>query len=122
MENYLTEIRMVRERIIQAEIARWRLNQRAERMPDQAFNQLWLDSDAQLKGAIDQLVKLAGEPLNQGLIDQIIDEVNDQAAIKMVTWYESLGEEPIDSEAISMYIEMDLRDRLENDYQLTDRD
>lgn len=108
MQQYLTDIRTIREKIIHCEISRYLLNLSKGKLTNELFTSLWLESDFQLAYLIDELIKLINEPLDDDLIGEVIEEINDKAAIRMIVQENKV----IDEGSLSVYIDKDLAERL----------
>lgn len=99
-----------KESIIRIEINRYLLNQASDKMPDEIFNRLWLESDVLLNKEIKRLGSMLTDDKSEwDTLNQTGELVADKVLIKSIIYPDS-NNIPVD--AIVDYIKQDIEEKL----------
>lgn len=99
-----------KESIIRIEISRYLLNQSSDKMSDEIFNRLWLESDVLLSKEINKLTNmLTDEVSDWDTINQIIELIADRIKINSLIYPDS-NIIPVDE--IVSYIKQDIEEKI----------
>lgn len=99
-----------RRSIIRIEIGRFLLNQSSEKIADDIFNRLWIESDVMLNKEINKLKELLTDDVSDWeIIDQVTELVTDKVTIKSIICPD---EDIIPVDEIADYIKQDIEEKL----------
>lgn len=99
-----------KESIIRVEISRYLLSQSSDKMSDEIFNRLWLESDVLLSKEINKLTNmLTDEVSDWDTINQIIELIADRIKINSLIYPDS-NIMPVDE--IVSYIKQDIEEKI----------
>lgn len=99
-----------KESIIRIEISRYLLSQSSDKMSDEIFNRLWLESDVLLSKEINKLTNmLTDEVSDWDTINQIVELIADRIKINSLIYPDS-NIIPVDE--IVPYIKQDIEEKI----------
>lgn len=101
-----------KESIIRIEVSRYLLNQASDKMSDEIFNRLWLESDTLLNKEISKLTDMLSDDVSDwDTISQIIELIADKTKVNSLI-YPDNNIIPVDE--IMSYIKQDIEEKLPN--------
>lgn len=101
-----------KESIIRIEVSRYLLNQASDKMSDEIFNRLWLESDTLLNKEISKLTDMLSDDVSDwDTISQIIGLIADKTKVNSLI-YPDNNIIPVDE--IMSYIKQDIEEKLPN--------
>lgn len=99
-----------KESIIRIEISRYLLNQSSDKMPDEIFNRLWLESDVLLNKEIKRLGSMLSDDKSEwDTLNQAGELVADKVLIKNIIYPD---DDNISVDDIVSYIKQDIEEKL----------